>query len=136
MLFCGGYAVSRPAALHPLASCTAAALTCPHPTTHTHTLSLPSSIARGLETLVLLAAWKLALPRCVFLLRGNHESATCTLMYGFKGELTAKYGKSHWRVRGWVGQAQLGTVARGEGDAAAGVHAGCRRARGSADLWE
>ncbi|KAL4428044.1 hypothetical protein ABPG75_002133 [Micractinium tetrahymenae] len=53
--------------------------------------------AWGLETLVLLAAWKLALPRSVFLLRGNHESATCTLMYGFKGELTAKYGKSHWR---------------------------------------
>lgn len=50
---------------------------------------------------MLLAAWKLALPAAVFLLRGNHESATCTLMYGFKGELVAKYGKSHWRVRGW-----------------------------------
>ena len=54
---------------------------------------------RGLETLVLLAAWKVALPQAVFLLRGNHESATCTLVYGFKGELVAKYGKSHWRVR-------------------------------------
>ena len=62
---------------------------------------------RGLETLVLLAAWKLALPAAVFLLRGNHESATCTLMYGFKGELLAKYGKRDWRVRGrtkrWLG---------------------------------
>lgn len=37
---------------------------------------------RGLETLVLLASWKLALPQQVFLLRGNHESATCTLAYG------------------------------------------------------
>lgn len=54
---------------------------------------------RGLETLALLAAWKLAAPQATFLLRGNHESATCTLMYGFKGELVAKYGKSHWRVR-------------------------------------
>ncbi|PSC75899.1 Serine threonine-phosphatase 7 [Micractinium conductrix] len=53
--------------------------------------------AWGLETLVLYAAWKLALPGSVFLLRGNHESATCTLMYGFKGELVAKYGRSHWR---------------------------------------
>ncbi|EFN58373.1 hypothetical protein CHLNCDRAFT_20762 [Chlorella variabilis] len=53
--------------------------------------------AWGLETLVLLASWKLALPQQVFLLRGNHESATCTLAYGFKGELVAKYGKSHWR---------------------------------------
>jgi hypothetical protein len=53
---------------------------------------------RGLETLLLLVAWKLALPRHFFLLRGNHESATCTMCYGFKGELVAKYGKSHWRV--------------------------------------
>jgi serine/threonine-protein phosphatase 5 len=55
---------------------------------------------RGLETLVVLACWKLALPGAVSLLRGNHESATCTLMYGFKGELVAKYGKAHWRVGG------------------------------------
>ena len=49
---------------------------------------------------MLLAAWKLTLPAAVYLLRGNHESATCTLMYGFKGELVAKYGKRDWRVRG------------------------------------
>lgn len=66
------------------------------------TVNAPCLLARGLETLVMLAAWKLALPRSVFLLRGNHESATCTLMYGFKGELTAKYGKSHWRVRVFI----------------------------------
>jgi serine/threonine-protein phosphatase 5 len=53
--------------------------------------------AWGLETLVLLTAWKLTLPAAVHLLRGNHESATCTLMYGFKGELVAKYGKRDWR---------------------------------------
>lgn len=53
--------------------------------------------AWGLETLVLLACLKLALPQQVFLLRGNHETATCTLMYGFKQELVAKYGKKVWR---------------------------------------
>jgi len=48
--------------------------------------------AWGIETLALLAAWRLAAPQHVTLLRGNHESATCTLVYGFHGELAAKYG--------------------------------------------
>ena len=68
------------------------------PSTHNPARCTPA--CRGLETLVLLAAWKLTLPAAVYLLRGNHESATCTLMYGFKGELVAKYGKRDWRVRG------------------------------------
>lgn len=55
--------------------------------------------AWGLETLALLLAWKLALPARVLLLRGNHESATCTMIYGFKEELKAKYGKGAWQVR-------------------------------------
>ena len=46
----------------------------------------------GLEVLMLLGAWQLALPQSVTLLRGNHESATCTAAYGFQGELMAKYG--------------------------------------------
>ena len=56
--------------------------------------------AWGIETLLLLLAWKLALPHRAFLLRGNHECTTCTIMYGFQKELVAKYGKSHWRVSG------------------------------------
>jgi serine/threonine-protein phosphatase 5 len=58
--------------------------------------------AWGVETLALLCCWKLALPGSVYMLRGNHETATCTLMYGFKGELVAKYGRgaSAWKVRG------------------------------------
>ena len=48
--------------------------------------------------LALLLAWKLAAPHRVFLLRGNHESATCTLIYGFKEELKAKLGKGVWQV--------------------------------------
>ena len=46
----------------------------------------------GLEVLLLLGAWLLAMPQSVTLLRGNHEGATCTAAYGFQGELIAKYG--------------------------------------------
>lgn len=54
----------------------------------------------GLETLLLLLAWKLAAPQHVHLLRGNHETALCTMVYGFKGELVAKLGRGKWKVRG------------------------------------
>lgn len=47
--------------------------------------------AWGLETLVLLLGWKWTLPSNVFMLRGNHESTTCTSFYGFYSELLAKY---------------------------------------------
>jgi serine/threonine-protein phosphatase 5 len=53
--------------------------------------------AWGLETLALLCAWKLAAPDHFTMLRGNHESATCTQCYGYKNELKAKYGKSKWQ---------------------------------------
>ena len=58
--------------------------------------------AWGLETLAVLAAWKLAAPRAVTLLRGNHESATCTAMYGFRAELAAKYGAVRACRRGFT----------------------------------
>ncbi|KAK1307331.1 Serine/threonine-protein phosphatase 7 [Acorus calamus] len=48
--------------------------------------------AWGLETFVLLLAWKIYLPNRVFLLRGNHESKYCTSVYGFEQEVLAKYG--------------------------------------------
>ncbi|XP_074556436.1 serine/threonine-protein phosphatase 7 isoform X1 [Curcuma longa] len=48
--------------------------------------------AWGLETFVLLLAWKVFLPHRVFLLRGNHESKYCTSVYGFENEVLAKYG--------------------------------------------
>lgn len=50
--------------------------------------------AWGLETLLLLACWKLALPGYVTLLRGNHETTTCTYMYGFRGEIFGKFAKA------------------------------------------
>lgn len=49
--------------------------------------------AWGLEVLVFLAALKLALPDRVILLRGNHESSTCTQLYGFRTEVLRKYGQ-------------------------------------------
>ena len=53
----------------------------------------------GTELLAVLAAWKLALPSAVLLLRGNHESTTCTKMYGFHAELRGKYGAKGTPVR-------------------------------------
>jgi serine/threonine-protein phosphatase 5 len=54
--------------------------------------------AWGLETLLLFCLYKLSLGSegrsCVTLLRGNHETATCSIMYGFKQEVEAKYGKA------------------------------------------
>ncbi|KAL9461916.1 hypothetical protein AB3S75_004837 [Citrus x aurantiifolia] len=48
--------------------------------------------AWGLETFLLLLAWKVFLPHRVYLLRGNHESKYCTSVYGFEKEVMAKYG--------------------------------------------
>ncbi|XP_031737749.1 LOW QUALITY PROTEIN: serine/threonine-protein phosphatase 7-like [Cucumis sativus] len=48
--------------------------------------------AWGLETFLLLLAWKVFMPHRVFLLRGNHESKYCTSVYGFEKEVLAKYG--------------------------------------------
>ena len=46
--------------------------------------------AWGLEVLILLAAWKLAMPQYITLLRGNHESTTCTRLYGFHAEMQVR----------------------------------------------
>lgn len=50
--------------------------------------------AWGLETFLILLAWKIFMPHRVFLLRGNHESKYCTSVYGFEKEVLAKYGDS------------------------------------------
>lgn len=48
--------------------------------------------AWGVETLLMLAAWKVAAPSRALLLRGNHESVYCASTYGFLGEMEAKLG--------------------------------------------
>lgn len=55
--------------------------------------------AWGLEVLTVLACWKLVYPAQVTILRGNHECTTCTHMYGFRGEVLAKYGPKDFKVR-------------------------------------
>eukprot|EP01025_Chloroclados_australasicus_P022833 TRINITY_DN2337_c0_g3_i4.p1 TRINITY_DN2337_c0_g3~~TRINITY_DN2337_c0_g3_i4.p1 ORF type:complete len:238 (-),score=11.43 TRINITY_DN2337_c0_g3_i4:7-720(-) len=49
--------------------------------------------AWGIEVLTLLLCWKITLPHKVLMLRGNHETVTCTEIYGFQTELEAKYGR-------------------------------------------
>ncbi|XP_010097546.2 serine/threonine-protein phosphatase 7 [Morus notabilis] len=48
--------------------------------------------AWGVEVFLALLAWKVLMPNRVYLLRGNHETKFCTLMYGFEQEVKAKYG--------------------------------------------
>ena len=50
--------------------------------------------AWGLEVVLLLAAWKVAAPRRVWLVRGNHESTYCSWVYGFRKEVLAKYSSA------------------------------------------
>ena len=45
----------------------------------------------GVECMILLLAWYIALPQHVVLNRGNHETKFCISMYGFQAELQAKY---------------------------------------------
>ncbi|KAM5547060.1 hypothetical protein ABKV19_001521 [Rosa sericea] len=47
--------------------------------------------AWGLETFLILLAWKVLMPKSVYLLRGNHESKYCTSVYGFEKEVLVKY---------------------------------------------
>jgi serine/threonine-protein phosphatase 5 len=44
----------------------------------------------SLETVLLLFSYKLACPNAMHLHRGNHESKNMNMIYGFKGEVTAK----------------------------------------------
>ncbi|KAA6400967.1 MAG: putative Serine/threonine-protein phosphatase 5 [Streblomastix strix] len=48
----------------------------------------------GSEIFLLLLCFKLAYPKRIHLLRGNHESAVCTKLYGFKKEVEDKYSTS------------------------------------------
>ena len=45
----------------------------------------------GVETVLTLFAYKLAYPEHMFLARGNHEAQSMNRLYGFQGEIVAKY---------------------------------------------
>ncbi|KAK1753552.1 Metallo-dependent phosphatase-like protein [Echria macrotheca] len=52
----------------------------------------------GIETLSLLLAYKLRCPTNIFLLRGNHESASMTHKHGFENECRSRYSVELWKA--------------------------------------
>merc|ERR1739845_267104 len=53
---------------------------------------------QSLETIILLLALKLKRPEQVFLLRGNHECASITRIYGFYDECKRRYNIKLWKT--------------------------------------
>jgi len=53
---------------------------------------------QSLETILLLLALKLKHPENLFLLRGNHECASITRVYGFYDECKRRYSLKLWKV--------------------------------------
>ena len=63
--------------------------------------------ASGTEVLASLALLKIAHPGSVALLRGNHEDALLATVYGFKDELSSKYGDEHTAAVLWPAAVEL-----------------------------
>mmetsp|Transcript_53862 Transcript_53862/g.125271 ORF Transcript_53862/g.125271 Transcript_53862/m.125271 type:complete len:304 (-) Transcript_53862:256-1167(-) len=53
---------------------------------------------QSLETITLLFAYKLKFPENFFLLRGNHECASITRIYGFYDECKRRYNIKLWKL--------------------------------------
>ncbi|GBG28266.1 Serine/threonine-protein phosphatase PP1-gamma catalytic subunit [Hondaea fermentalgiana] len=51
----------------------------------------------GVETTMLLLAFKLKYPDKIYMLKGNHECTTISRMYGFWDECAVKYSETSWR---------------------------------------
>ena len=64
------------------------------PTENTPYLFNGDFVDRGsfsVEVMIALIAFKVSNPNCIFLNRGNHENTDMNKMYGFEGEVLAKY---------------------------------------------
>merc|ERR1719232_1055810 len=53
---------------------------------------------QSLETICLLLAYKIKYPENFFLLRGNHECAAITRIYGFYDECKRRFGIKLWKI--------------------------------------
>jgi serine/threonine-protein phosphatase PP1 catalytic subunit len=53
---------------------------------------------QSLETITLLLALKVKYPNMIFMLRGNHESASMTRLYGFYDECNTRYNIEMWKA--------------------------------------
>jgi serine/threonine-protein phosphatase 5 len=56
----------------------------------------------SVEVILTLMAWKVLEPSCVHLTRGNHEAMSLNKIYGFEGEVKAKYNQKVMDVFRWV----------------------------------
>lgn len=54
--------------------------------------------SQGLETMCLLLAYKIKYPNNFFLLRGNHETASISRLYGFYDECMRRCSSGMWRT--------------------------------------
>jgi serine/threonine-protein phosphatase 5 len=52
----------------------------------------------GVETVLTLFAYKLLYPNHLFLARGNHEAKSMNRLYGFEGEISAKYDAKLYNI--------------------------------------
>jgi len=50
----------------------------------------------SVEVILTMLAWKVCLPQHFFMSRGNHEAKQLNKMYGFEGEVLAKYDKTSY----------------------------------------
>uniref|UniRef100_A0A915PIG9 Serine/threonine-protein phosphatase n=1 Tax=Setaria digitata TaxID=48799 RepID=A0A915PIG9_9BILA len=69
--------------------------TCGNPSSQTY-LFLGDYVdrgAQGIETITMLMCFKIKYPTRVYMLRGNHEDANTTLIYGFYDECVARFPK-------------------------------------------
>ena len=51
----------------------------------------------GIESMILLMTFKIMFPNSIYLLRGNHECATISWIYGFYEECKRRYSVKLWK---------------------------------------